>query len=120
MTNVTKYYKFEFTLFLMKNGSVVRRLVGYDRFEGPKAWTALAKFYSVLRKYVNFFQPSVKLLKKTRTGAKVAKQYDKALTPYQRILNSGHIQESIKDDLTAIYLQLDPVTLMSELDIPGQ
>lgn len=47
-----------------KNGSVVRRLVGYDRFEGPKAWTALAKFYSVLRKYVNFFQPSVKLLKK--------------------------------------------------------
>jgi hypothetical protein len=52
----------------------------------PKAWAALAKFYRVLRKYVNFFQPSVKLLKKTRTGAKVAKQYDKALTPYQRTL----------------------------------
>ena len=100
-----------------KNGSVVRRLVGYDRFEGPKAWAALAKFYSVLRKYVNFFQPSVKLLKKTRTGAKVAKQYDKALTPYQRILNSPHVQQDFKDDLTAMYLQLDPVTLMSELKL---
>ncbi len=51
-----------------KNGSVVRRLVGYDRFEGPKAWSALAKFYGLLRKYVNFYQPSVKLIKKTRTG----------------------------------------------------
>ena len=47
-----------------KNGSVVRRLVGYDRFEGPKAWSALAKFYGLLRKYVNFYQLSVKLIKK--------------------------------------------------------
>ncbi len=47
-----------------KNGSVVRRLVGYDRFEGWKAWEALAQLYSVLRKYVNFFQPSLKLLEK--------------------------------------------------------
>lgn len=98
-----------------KNGSVVRRLVGYDRFEGSKAWAALARFYSVLRKYVNFFQPSVKLLKKTRTGAKVAKQYDKALTPCQRALNSQHVSQAIKDDLSELYLTLDPVTLMSQL-----
>ena len=32
-----------------KNGSVVRRLVGYDRFEGRKAWEALAQLYRVLR-----------------------------------------------------------------------
>ncbi len=49
-----------------KNGSVVRRLVGYDRFEGQEAWKALAKLYCVLRKYVNFFQPSLKLLEKER------------------------------------------------------
>ena len=40
-----------------KNGSVVRRLVGYARFEGQKAWVALVKLYKVLRMYVNFFQP---------------------------------------------------------------
>ena len=56
-----------------KNGSVVRRLVGYDRFEGREAWEALAKLYCVLRKYVNFFQPSLKLLEKERQGAKVSK-----------------------------------------------
>ena len=32
-----------------RTGSVVRRLVGYDRFEGRKAWEALAQLYSVLR-----------------------------------------------------------------------
>lgn len=98
-----------------KNGSVVRRLVGYDRFEGPKAWAALAKFYSVLRKYVNFFQPSVKLVKKTRTGAKVAKQYDKALTPYQRILNSPQVPRAVKEELRTSYWSLDPVLLMAQL-----
>ena len=56
-----------------KNGSVVRRLVGYDRFEDREAWEALAKLYCVLRKYVNFFQPSLKLLEKERQGAKVSK-----------------------------------------------
>ena len=47
-----------------KNGSVVRRMVGYDRYQGMKAWEALAALYGVLRKYVNFFQPSLKLLTK--------------------------------------------------------
>ncbi len=65
-----------------KNGSVVRRLVGYDRFEGLKAWEALAQLYCVLRLYVNFFQPSLKLLKKERRGAKVSKKYDSAKTPF--------------------------------------
>jgi len=98
-----------------KNGSVVSRLVGYDRFEGPKAWASLAGFYSVLRKYVNFFQPSVKLLKKTRAGAKVAKQYDSALTPYQRIQQSTYVSQKVKDNLTKMYLELDPVALMVQL-----
>jgi hypothetical protein len=47
-----------------KNGSVVRRLVGYNRYQGMKAWEALASFYQVLRQYINFFQTSLKLIKK--------------------------------------------------------
>ena len=65
-----------------KNGSVVRRLVGYDRFEGWKAWEALARLYRVVRMYVNFYQPSLKLIEKERVGAKVSKKYDGAKTPY--------------------------------------
>jgi hypothetical protein len=79
-----------------KNGSVVRRLVGYDRFEGHDARVALANLYKVLRMCVNFFQPSLKLLKKARTGAKVSKKYDKAKTLFQRILLSEHISDKKK------------------------
>jgi len=98
-----------------KNGSVVRRMVGYDRFEGRKAWEALARFYRVLRKYVNFFQPSLKLLEKSREGAKVTKRYDKAKTPYQRVLLSSHIEQAKKDELTETYIGLDPVDLLEQL-----
>ena len=47
-----------------KNGSVVRRLIGYDRYEGLGAWRALIQLYEILRLYVNFFQPSMKLIEK--------------------------------------------------------
>jgi len=99
-----------------KNGSVVRRLVGYDRFEGLKAWQALAELYSVLRRYVNFFQPSLKLLEKHRDGAKVSKKYDLAKTPYQRLMLSEHITQGKKDSLTSEYESIDPVKLLAQLE----
>ena len=49
-----------------KNGSVVRRMVGYDRYEGVVACRALSRLYGALRLYVNFFQPSMKLISKER------------------------------------------------------
>ena len=57
-----------------KNGSVVRRLIGYDRYEGLGAWRALIHLYEILRLYVNFFQPSMKLIEKQREGARVKKR----------------------------------------------
>lgn len=98
-----------------KNGSVVRRLVGYDRFEGHKAWAALARLYRVLRMYINFFQPSLKLIEKERLGAKVSKKYDSAKTPFQRILLSEHVSPKQKKLLTTEYESLDPVGLMAQL-----
>ncbi|QIN67930.1 hypothetical protein SBC1_79770 (plasmid) [Caballeronia sp. SBC1] len=38
-----------------KNGSVVRRLVGYGRLSGTDARNALAKLYVSSRLYINFF-----------------------------------------------------------------
>lgn len=61
-----------------KNGNVIRRTVGYGRFEGVDSWNRLMDLYRILRLYINFFQPSCKLLKKVRTGSKLSKQYDKA------------------------------------------
>ena len=58
-----------------KNGAVVRRLVGYGRLKGVKATQTLSRLYSISRLYVNCFQPSFKLKKKSRQGAKVTKHY---------------------------------------------
>ena len=58
-----------------KNWSVVRRLIGYDRYNSRAALEALNGVYNLLRLYVNFFQPVMKLVTKTRHGAKVHKVY---------------------------------------------
>jgi hypothetical protein len=42
-----------------KNGAVVRRIVGYRRFEGTEAAAALAQLYGTARLFVNFFQPGL-------------------------------------------------------------
>src|SRR6185295_3261647 len=69
-----------------KNGSVVLGTVEYRRFEGLQAATVLARLYAALRLYVNFFQPSFKLLNKARDGAKVVKRYHPPATPCDRLL----------------------------------
>jgi hypothetical protein len=98
-----------------KNGSVVRRLIGYDRYEGQEAWYALGEVYAILRLYVNFFQPSMKLLSKERHGAKVHKSYDEAQTAYRRLMTSVHIQEGVKNNLKIQYESLDPIILLKKL-----
>ena len=99
-----------------KNGSVVRRLIGYDRYQGVEAWRALNHVYEVLRQYQNFFQPSMKLLDKQRQGGRLCKRYDRAQTPCQRVLNSRHVSGGQKAALTGLFRRLDPVALLKELE----
>ena len=99
-----------------KNGSIVRRLIGYDRYEGVEAWQALHELYVILRPYVNFFQPSMKLLQKTRNQGHVSKRYDSAQTPYQRLLSSKSLNQDQKRQLEQHYETLDPVALMREVE----
>ena len=63
-----------------KNWSVVRRLVGYARFE-QEALPVLNSLYTLAEEYVNFLQPVLKLVDKTRDGARVHRRYDMAQTP---------------------------------------
>jgi hypothetical protein len=98
-----------------KNGSKVRRLVGYDRYEGVEAWHKLAELYSIMRLYVNFFQPCLRLVSKERQGAKVIKKYDKAKTPYQRLMSCKTFSEEQRKILMGQYNKLDPLKLLKEL-----
>ena len=98
-----------------KNWSVVRRVIGYDRFSTKAALKALEDVYTLLRLYVNFFQPVLKLVGKSRQGTKVHKVYDTAQTPYQRLLRSGVLTEEKKCELASIYATLNPVTLLKQI-----
>jgi len=98
-----------------KNWSVVRRVVGYDRYSTQAALKALEEVYALLRLYVNFFQPVLKLVGKSRQGAKVRKTYDTAQTPYQRLLKSGVLTEQKKRQLANVYAALNPVTLLKQI-----
>jgi hypothetical protein len=85
-------------------------------YEGRPACQQLASLYGALRLYVNFFQPSQKLISKERRGSKVIKKYDQAKTPYQRVLASDSIPEEVKAELRELYQGLDPVALFRQLE----
>ena len=99
-----------------KNGSVVRQLVGYDRFEGERAYRQLAELYRAVRLYVNFFQPSMKLRTKTRTGSRVRRTYGPRKRRFQRVLASGVLDAASQRRLKAVYRALDPVRLLHQLE----
>jgi hypothetical protein len=98
-----------------KNGAVVRRMVGYRRYAGIAAATELARLYRSMRLYVNFFQPSFKLMEKIRDGARVSKRYHAPLTPFQRVRAHPAVSDAAKDALAAQFEALDPVVLLLDI-----
>ena len=98
-----------------KNGAVVRRLMGYGRFEGADTARVMARLYAAARLYINFFQPSFKLKEKRREGAKVIKRYHAPSTPYERAMAHPEVSAAVKQRLREQYRTLDPVALLAEI-----
>ena len=98
-----------------KNWAIVRRLIGYDRYSSDAALAQLNAVYEVLRPYWNFFQPLRKLIAKVRRGARITKRYDRAQTPYQRLLASGILTDAQRPALAARYHALNPVALRAQI-----
>jgi hypothetical protein len=98
-----------------KNGSEVRRLVGYRRLEGLAAANGLSRLYSASRLFVNFFQPSFKLAEKVRVGARVTKRYHAPEIPCARLLQSAAIHEAMKEQLRTAAAGMDPLSLLDEI-----
>jgi Integrase core domain len=99
-----------------KNWSVVRRLIGYDRFETETEQKLLENIYAHLRLYANFFQPVLKLVSKDHVDKKLIKRYDQAATPFQRVLAAQQIPFQSKARLTNLYVQLNPAQLRTTID----
>ncbi len=98
-----------------KNWCVVRRVIGYDRFSSKAAYEALDDVYTLLRLYINFFQPVRKLVGQSRQGARVRRVYDTARTPYQRLLANGVLTQDKKQALASIYAALNPAGLLRQI-----
>jgi hypothetical protein len=99
-----------------KNGAIVRHFIGYDRYEGERAYRQLTEVYRALRLYINFFQPSMKLKEKTREGSHVQRRYDAAQTPFQRLAAGEVLTGAQHTRLTSLFEELDPVRLLRQLD----
>ena len=116
-TRSRAYHKNDGCYVEQKNWTVVRRFVGYVRYEGsePVAW--LNALYATLRLYTNFFQPLQKTVTKERQGARVTRRYDRAQTPYQRVLalSDDLVSPDQKAALQAQYETLNPAELRRTL-----
>jgi hypothetical protein len=115
VTRSRAYKKNDQAFVEQKNGAVVRRLMGYGRFDGVEAARVITRLYASARLYVNFFQPSFKLKEKRREGSKVIKRYHAPLTPYERALAHPHVTPVVKQQLCEQYRTLDPVALLAEI-----
>ena len=98
-----------------KNGAVIRKMVGHERFSGIVAGQALAQLLKAVGLYVNYFQPSFKLRARIRQGAKVKKVYYPPATPCDRLLAHEAVEEKVKATLRTQRDQLDPVELLHRI-----
>jgi hypothetical protein len=94
-----------------KNWTHVRKLVGYRRYDTAAEQEVLQELYRCWADYQNFFQPMMKLKKKTREGGKVHREYEEAKTPYRRVLASGVLKPKQRKQLEARYQALNPAAL---------
>jgi hypothetical protein len=101
-----------------KNGDVVRKTVGYGRFEGQNAFNALDELYRFLNPLLNYWYPTIRLAAKEKLpSGRYKKIYEKdPKTPCQRLLESPYISEESKKELRIRAALLNPVALKRGLD----
>lgn len=114
-TRSRPYKKNDQAFVEQKNWSVVRQMVGYDRYEGPLATKRMQALYEKLRPYVNYFQPLMKMTAKKRVGSRVHKQYDMSRTPYLRVLDISEASMDSKAQLQRQFLSLSPAALLRSI-----
>jgi len=114
-TRSRSYKKNDSCFIEQKNYSVIRRAVGYLRYDTDEELGILNELYGYLRLYINYFIPVRKCLSKTRTGSKIKKNYDESKPPYRRVLEFNNIDDKIKAKLIKVYDGLNPAELKRKI-----
>jgi hypothetical protein len=101
-----------------KNYDVVRKTVGYFRFDTDSEYRALAEVYRWLCPLYNYWMPSFRLVSKEKQAdGHYRKVYEKQpRTPYKRLLESPDVSEESKDELQRRRQEQNPVDLNCRLN----
>lgn len=100
-----------------KNWSIVRRAVGYWRYDTAHELDLLNHLWPAWNTRNNLLMPSQKLISKTRHGAKVTKRHDTATTPADRLLRD-HPDTLTPAEHAALHHRLttvDPIELGDQI-----
>ena len=111
-TRSRAYRKNDQTWIEQKNGAVIRRFLGHEHYSGQVAGQTKAHLHGVMRLYVNFFQPSFKLIDKTGNGATAVKHYSQPNIPCDGLIQHDATRYEMKDALKDYRARLDPVLLL--------
>lgn len=99
-----------------RNGHIVRKYIGYLRLDARETVDVLNELYAVLNRYTNHFIPTRKTIDNVRVGAKYKRTYEKAKTPYRRVLDHPKISDEVKTRLRLEHVTLNPATLLKEIE----
>jgi len=99
-----------------KNWDVVRKMIGYGRFDTYEQLDIINRVHRLLAFYQNYFQPSRKLISKKRIGATVTKHYDTATTPAQRLLDRKDTPRDTNNRLRDTFRKINPAALLRSIN----
>lgn len=101
-----------------RNGHVVRKYLGWHRFDADREIISLMNdYYEKLDLYLNHFQAVRRTLSKERIGAKYKRMFEKqAKTPYQRLMEHREATEEVKDRVRTEHEAQNPLLLKEKLD----
>jgi len=102
------YHKNDNRFVEQKNSTLVRAYVGYDRLDKGWQCEALNTLYDQLWVYYNLFQPVLHLIGKEVVDGKVRRRWDRAQTPYQRLLARGALSPEQEARLATLHASTNP------------
>jgi hypothetical protein len=117
MTRSRPYRKNDNAHVEQKNWTHVRHIFGYDRFDDPRLLRLMNDVYqNEWSLYQNHFMPSQKLLSKEKINSKYRRKYEKAKTPYQRLLESSYIDDDVRMGKALLHQTLNPFELKKRIE----
>ena len=116
-TRSRPYHKNDNCYVESKNWTLVRRCLGYRRFDTKGQLADLQQLETLLARRANVLQPSMALLEKVRIGSKIQKRYHAPVTPLHRLLQAPEVSDQAKARLLCQLGEVDPLSLQRDIGI---